>query len=256
MTPWRLELLRLARTRRAVALVAMFVVLGFGGPVLVHYLPELVNSSKNASGLDLPKNALTLAPPKPVDGIKNFGSNVSSLGTLALVMVAAASLSIDANPVAAIFYRTRVQRPSGLLMPRFVAVMATSVLALAIGALGACYETSVLIGRLPLVPLVVGFLLEALWVLFVGTTVAFFSSVIRDVLGVAGAAVMLFLALALLENVPHVVSWLPTRLADSAADLVGHPAGQLWHAVVITGVSSVLFLWTAVNRLGEREVPR
>jgi ABC-2 type transport system permease protein len=249
MSPWQLELLRLVRTRTLVALVAVFLILGFGGPVLVHYLPELVKGS-STNGVKL-----VLPTPKPVDGIQNFGNNISTLGTLVVVLVAAASLSVDANPALAIFYRTRVHSAAGLLLPRFVAVVVASVVALALGTVGAWYETSVLIGRLSFGPLAVGFLLEAVWLLFVSSSVAFFSSVIRGVLGVAGAAVGLFLALALLESVPGVLSWMPTRLAESASDLIGQPTGHIWHAVVIATAASLLGLAVAVIRLGKREVP-
>jgi ABC-2 type transport system permease protein len=250
VSPWCLEILRILRTRRLVALVTIFVILGFGGPVLVHYLPELVKgSTTNGVRLVLPK-------PKPADGIQNFANNISSLGTLVVVIVAAATLSIDANPVLAIFYRTRVRRPAALLFPRFATVMAASVLALALGTLGAWYETSVLIGPLSAGPLVIGFLLETVWLVFIGSIVAFFSSVIRGVTGVVGAAVGLFLALALFESVPGALSWMPTSLAQSASDLLGKPAGEIWHAVVICVAGSALALIVAINRLGKREVSR
>ncbi len=251
MSPWRLELLRIMRTRRLIALVAMFVILGVGGPVLVHYLPQIIKSKSATSDIKL-----ILPKPKPFDGIQNFANNISSLCTLVVAIVAAASLAIDANPVIAIFYRTRVRKPAPLLVPRFVAVIGASVVALALGTLGAWYETTVLIGSVSFGPLAVGFLLEALWLFFVVSTVAFFSSVIRSVLGVVGAAVTLFLALALLESVPGVMSWMPTRLAESEADLIGHPAGVLWHAIVTAGIASLLVFGIAIYLFGRREVSR
>jgi ABC-2 type transport system permease protein len=250
MSPWRLERLRLLRTQRLVVLLALFLVLGFGGPVLVHYLPELVKGS-TANGVKL-----VLPKPKPVDGIQNFANNISSLGTLVVVIVTAASVSVDANPVLAIVYRTRVRTPAGLLLPRFITVMAASVLALALGTLGAWYETSVLIGTVPFGPLAVGFLLEAVWLLFVGSSVAFFSSVVRSVTAVVGLAVGLFLALALLESLPGVLSWMPTRLALSASDLIGQSAGAIWHSVVVAAAASGLGLAIAASRLGRREIAR
>jgi ABC-2 type transport system permease protein len=249
MSPWRLELLRLLRTRRLVALAALFVIIGFGGPVLVHYLPELVKGG-TTRGVEV-----LLPKPKPVDGIQNFANNISSLGTLVVVIVAAASLCIDANPATAIFYRARVRKPAALILPRFVTVVTASLLALALGTFGAWYETMMLIGPVPFGPLAVGFLLEALWLLFVCSTVALFSSVVRGVLAVAGAAVTFFLVLALLENVPGLLSWMPTRLAQSASDLIGQPAAYIWRAVLIAAAASLLALVIAVNRLGKREVP-
>src|SRR5689334_449249 len=124
MGPWRLELVRAWRTRRALALAATFAILGLGGPVLVYYLPRLV---KNASqGIKI-----TISPPTAADGITNFAQNAGQLGTLVVVVVAAASLAIDTRPGLAVFYRTRLRRPSRLVLPRYLTVTATSAGALA-----------------------------------------------------------------------------------------------------------------------------
>lgn len=34
---------------------------------------------------------------------------------------------------------------------------------------------------------------------------------------------------------------------------MGHPAGDLWHAVVVSGVATVAALSLAINQLGRRE---
>src|SRR6266545_1028652 len=142
MGPWRLELLRVWRTRRMIALAATFLILGLGVPVLTYYLPELVKNAGNGVRIIAPK-------PTPADAITGFASNVAQLGTLVIVVVAAASLSIDAHPGLAAFYRTRVHRPILLVLPRYVVVTAASVATLALGTLGAWYETRVLLGSVP-----------------------------------------------------------------------------------------------------------
>jgi hypothetical protein len=63
-----------------------------------------------------------------------------------IVVVAAASLAIDARPGLAAFYRSRVRRPSILVVPRYVATSLVATIALGLGVLCALYETSVLIG--------------------------------------------------------------------------------------------------------------
>ena len=247
MGPWRLEVLRLWRTRRVIALAATFLIVGLGAPILTYYLPELIKGAGDGIQITVPKQTAA-------DAIASFASNVAQLGTLVVVVVAAASLSIDAVPGLAGFYRTRVRRPTLLVLPRYVIVTAASVGALAVGTLGALYETSVLLGSVPIGALFVGLAMEALWFCFVTSIVAVFTSAIRGVLGVVGASLALLLALALLGNLPAASSWLPTRLAASGADLVQHRAGDIWHAVVVSGIASVAALLVAVNRLGKREL--
>jgi ABC-2 type transport system permease protein len=247
MGPWRLEVLRLWRTRRLVALAATFLILGLGIPVLTYYLPELVKNAGNGVQIIAPK-------PTAADSIAGFASNVAQLGTLVVVVVAAATLAIDAHPGLAAFYRTRVRRPTRLVLPRYVIVTAASVATLALGTLGAWYETTVLLGSVSVGALVGGLALEALWLCFVTSIVTVFASTIRGVLGVVGASIALLLALALLGNLPAASSWLPTRLAASGADFVQHSAGNVWHAAVVTGVATVAALSLAVNRLGTRQL--
>jgi ABC-2 type transport system permease protein len=247
MGPWRLELLRLWRTRRLVALAATFLILGLGDPVLTYYLPELVKNASNGVQITVPKQTAA-------DGIAGFAGNVAQLGTLVVVVVAAANLSIDAHPGLAAFYRTRVHRPTLLVLPRYVMATAASVATLALGTLGAWYETMVLLGHVPFGALMGGFALEALWFCFVTSIVAVFTSAIRGVLGVVGASIALLLGLALLGNLPSASSWLPTRLAASGADIVQHSAGDVWHATVVACVATVVALSLAVNRFGKRQL--
>ncbi len=175
MGPWRLELLRVWRTRRVIALAATFLILGLGVPVLTYYLPELVKNAGNGVRIVAPK-------PTPADAIAGFASNVAQLGTLVVVVVAAANLSIDAHPALAAFYRTRVHRPILLVLPRYTVVTAASVATLALAALGAWYETTVLLGSVGFGALIGGLALEAIWFCFVTSIVAAFTSAIRGVL--------------------------------------------------------------------------
>ncbi len=169
MGPWRLELLRLWRTRRLIVLAATFLILGLGSPVLTYYLPELLKNAGNGVRITVPKQT-------PADGIAEFSGNVAQLGTLVVVVVAAASLAIDAHPALAAFYRTRVHRPALLVLPRYLTVIAASVATLAVGTFGAWYETKVLLGHVPFGALMGGLALEALWLCFVTSIVTLFTS--------------------------------------------------------------------------------
>ena len=93
MSPWRVEMLRVWRTRRLVALVAVFVLFGLGIPVLTYYLPEIVRHA-NTGGVQI-----ILPRQTPADALIGFGQNAAQLGTLVVVVVAAASLAIDARPL-------------------------------------------------------------------------------------------------------------------------------------------------------------
>ena len=167
--------------------------------------------------------------------------------------VAAATLSFDAHPVLAAFYRTRLRSSVLLTLPRYVTVTAATALALALGTLCAWYETRVLLGTVSITRLLGGLALETLWFCFVTSIVALFASLSRSVSAAVGGAITSLLALGLLSSVPALSTWLPTRLSGSVADLIRHSTNGEWHAVIIAGLATVAALWYAANRLGDRE---
>jgi ABC-2 type transport system permease protein len=247
MSPWRLEAIRLWRTRQLLILLAAYLLLGLGLPILTYYLPTLIKNAGNGVHIIAPK-------PTPTDSIKAFGSNAGQLGTLVVVIVAAVNLSLDAHPGVAAFYRSRVRRPSALILYRYAMVNAASIAALVLGTACAWYETRVLLGSLPAGAVAVGLLFGALWICVATSTVALFASVIRGVSGVVGATIALFLGLALLEGLPAVHSWFPTSLANAAGALVHNALGDLWHAVVAGVVCTLGSLRLALMLFGRREV--
>jgi ABC-2 type transport system permease protein len=247
MGPWHLEALRAWRTRRLIALAATFLLFGLADPLLTSYLPELVKGGANGIRISIPAQT-------PADGIAAFAGSVGQVCTLIVVIVAAASLAIDARPGLAAFYRTRLLRPSRLVLPRYLTITAAVIAACALGTLGAWYETTVLLGPVPPADLAAGFGLEALWLCFATAVTAVFTSVVRSVLGAVGWALACLLGIAALSAVPALSSWLPTRLSGSLADLIGqHAPAGLWHPILIAALASPALVGLAVKRFGQRE---
>jgi ABC-2 type transport system permease protein len=249
MGPWRLELVRAWRTGRLVVLLAAFVIVGLGDPVLTYYLPELVRGG--------PRDGVHVVLPRQtaLDGITGVAGSLAELGTLVVAIVAAASLVFDGRPALAAFYRTRLRRPVRLVLPRYLVITGVTVTALVAGTLAAWYETTVLLGAVPAADLAGGFALETLWFCFVTSLVLGFASVVRSAGAAVGSAIALLLALALLGSVSVISSWLPTRLAASLPDLISpNAAGDIWRAVIVAAAAAVVLVAVAVRRLGWREL--
>jgi ABC-2 type transport system permease protein len=119
----------------------VFVLLGLDVPILDHFLPEILKHA-GEDGV-----RISLPPPTPAQALSDVDSNFSQLGTLVTIIIAAVTLALDAHPTLATFYRTRAQRPSTLLLPRW-AVITLGVVA-CLGILSAWYETAVVIATPP-----------------------------------------------------------------------------------------------------------
>ena len=245
---WYLEILRIWRTRRIIALTAVFLIVGIGDPLLVHFLAKLIaNSSKNG--------VTVIAPtPTPASSIAAFGGSVAQLGTLVTVVVGAATLTIDSRPALAAFYRTRIQHPRDLILPRFLVVVVFTCLTLVIGIIAAWYETSILIGPVRAADLAVGFGFEALWVLFSLALVAAWSSVLRSVLAVVAWSIATLLFLSLIGTIHVLSAWSPSVLSSSIGSIVaGRSPNSFTGVSILSTIGAIVLLGFSVVRISRRE---
>src|ERR1022692_2787725 len=180
-----------------------------------------------------------------------FAGSVAQLCTLVVVIVAAASLAIDARPGVAAFYRTRLRRPTRLVLPRYLTITAAAIAAFALGTLGARYETTVLLGPIRPADLAAGFGLETVSLCFATAVAAVFTSVVRSVLGAVGWALACLLGLAALSAVPAISSWLPTRLKLIQAAQDHWRSVSAPHLVALVRAGAVVSNGVLIERPGQ-----
>lgn len=247
MNLWRLEVLRLTRTYRWMILFGVYGFFGILGPITAAYLDEIL---RRVGG----EVTVTVPDPRPVDGIIQFISNASQLGLLAVVVVAAAALALDARPEVAAFLRTRVPHAARLLLPRYVIVTAAAVAALIAGTALAWAMTATLIGGLPAADLVVGTIYGGLYLAFTVAVVTAVAGFVRSQAGAVFGALAVLLALPVLGLVAALKPWLPSELLTAVGALVeGTPAGDYARSVATTITATVALLALAVHRFDRRE---
>lgn len=248
MTLWRLEWLRLTRTRRIVALAGVYVFFGFVGPLTARYLPQILD--RFGSG----DFQVIVPDPVPADGIAQFSANVTQIGLLVAVVVAAGALTLDALPEMAIFLRTRVIASGMLVIPRLVVVFGAVAGAYLLGAAVAWYETAVLLGGVPVGSMILGMLLSILYLGFAVAVTGAVGSRSGSVLSTVLATVVVLLLLPLAGIVDAVGRWLPSHLVGAQAGLVADATGSGYlGAAVVTVVLSAVLVVVAVRRAGNGE---
>jgi ABC-2 type transport system permease protein len=248
MTLWRLELARLVRTSRGVALLAVYAFFGLLGPLTAAYIQDIM-ARFSTEGMEV-----TLADPTPLDGIVQFIGNTSQLGMLAVVIVATAALAVDARPELAAFLRTRVARPSDLVLPRYVVVTSAASLALIVGTAVAVVTTDILLGSLPLGEVVVGTFYGVLYLAFAVAVVAAVAGFVRSQLTGVFMSIVVLLLLPVLGVIDPLRPWLPSSLLSSVAAIVaGESAGEYARAAIVAVVATAVLLLLAVRRTAARE---
>lgn len=249
MTLTRLELLRMVRTHRWLALFGLYLFFGVIGPLTARYLNEIVEHFGTG-------DIVFRAPdPRPVDGVLQFIGNASQLGLLAVVLVAAAALSVDSRPEVAAFLRTRVEAPGRLLMPRFAVMSATAVAALVAGTVVAWALTAALLGSLPAGGMVLGTVLGGLYLCFAVAVVAAVAGILRSVVAIATTSLGALILLPIVGLAPAIEVWLPSQLFASIAGLVdGEPASDYLRSTAVTLGVTPLLVWFAMARYDAREL--
>ncbi len=251
MTVWRLELLRLIRTRRWIALLAVYVFFGLLGPFTARYLNEILDRV----GGDLEGATIVLPNPEPIDGLAQFSSNAAQIGLLVAVVIAAGALALDSKPEMAIFLRTRVDHVRSLLWPRFVVSAVAVSGAFLLGALLAWYETVVLIGALPPGRVLAGIVLGMLYLVFVVAVVAAAAGRTRSVLGTVLLSIVVLLLLPIVGIVDVVGEWLPSHLVGALTAIPdGASAAEYLRAVAVTVAGGGAAWMAAVRWARAREL--
>jgi len=245
---WRLEWLRLVRTKRWLALLGVYVFFGLVGPLSARYLGEIVE--RFGGGVEV-----VFPPAVPADGMAQFVSNASQLGLLVAVTVAAGSLAFDAKPEMGVFLRTRVDRVGDILLPRLTVSFLAVGAAFVLGALGAWYETAVLIGGLPVGGTFAGIGYGLLYLSFVVALVAAAASRADNVLGAVLITVVVLLAMPMIGIVGSIGRWLPAHLVGALSGIpAGERIGEYVPAAGVTVVAVGLCLWLAVRWSEAREL--
>jgi ABC-2 type transport system permease protein len=245
---WRLEWLRLIRTRRAAALLAVYVFFGFLGPVTARYLGDILDRFGGDITVIVPE-------PTPIDGIAQFAANAQQIGLLVVVAVAAGALTVHALPEMAAFLRTRVSSTTSLILPRYVVSTAAAIAAAVIGTAVAWYETAVLIGGLPVAAMLLGLALAAVYLAFAVALVALFASRIGGVLGTVAATLLTLLTLPIIGLVGTAGRWLPSHLLGAQVDLLsGTGVAEYMPSLLITIALIPVLILLAIRWTGRQEL--
>jgi ABC-2 type transport system permease protein len=250
MNSWRLEWLRLTRTPRALALAAVYVIFGLGEPVLTKYLGTILNHAGGAQKL-----RISFPQPVPSDGISAYVGQVATIGLIVVVVIAAGAFGFDSKIGLATFLRTRVTSLWQLVIPRFTVNAAAAIAAYVLGTLAAWYETSLLIGSLPVAAMVEGILCAACYLTFAVALSAMAAALVKNTLGAVGLTVVVLLALPIAALAHSIQNWLPSALVNAPVSLIS--GTHLSHYLPSIGTAlaaAALLLIGATARLRSREV--
>jgi ABC-2 type transport system permease protein len=248
MNLWKLEWLRLIRTRRIVGLVGVYLFFGFLGPLTARYMEQILENFGGGVQIVVPEATAA-------DGITAYVSNAAQIGLLVSVGMAAGALAFDAKPQMGIFLRTRVSHVREILTPRVVVMAAAVVGAFVLGSIAALYESVVLLGTLPIGGWALGTALGSLYLVFAVSVTAAVASRLGSVLVTVMVTVGVLLLLPVVGIAPSIGEWLPSHLIGGVDGLVRDATlGDYVRSILVTAALSAGALWLATRWSERREL--
>jgi ABC-2 type transport system permease protein len=245
---WKLEWLRLVRTKRIVGLLGVYVFFGFLGPLSVRYMEQILENFGGGMQIVVPE-------PMAADGIAAYVGNAAQIGLLVAVGIAASSLAFDAKPQMGIFLRTRVASVREIIAPRYVMATVAVVGAFVLGSIAALYESVVLMGSLSVVDWALGTVLGALYLAFAVAVVAAVAARASSVLVTVMVVLAVLLVLPIIGIAPAIGEWLPSYLVGAVDGMVrGAGLSEYLRATVVTIALTAGSLWLAAHWAAQREL--
>ncbi|MFI6587545.1 hypothetical protein [Embleya sp. NPDC050493] len=245
---WRLEWLRLVRTRRWLLLLVAYPGVGLVGPVFARHRDRIVE-------------ALHIDAVAPTGGLRaDSGMAVytyaaGQIGVLVGLALMASALAVDHRPGLAAFHRTRMRSPRDLVLPRYTVTTAAVSLAYLLGSLIAWAQVHWMFGPLPAEAVFYGSFYGIVGVVLELSVVAAMAAFLRRPVAIFGATLVSFVLMPLAALWRPVQTWLPSQLFNSQVDLLrGHDPGEYGDNLALSLVLSALCVWLAVWRIGRREM--
>ncbi|MGY5011933.1 hypothetical protein ACWCY6_28250 [Streptomyces sp. 900105755] len=251
LPPWRIELLRIARTRRLLVLGALYLFLGASGPLLARYSREIFSRLSGSSTV-----TITVAAPRPADGILGFYKSAMQMGLIACVVITGLAVCIDSRAALSVFYRTRSRAPR-LLAPRLTVTLVTTAVAYSIGFMFAWYETYALIGAPAVATTVQSWALGLCYTAFAVMLTFIVSAFFRTTLGVVGTTIVLIILMPIIGGIKTLAPYLPSLLVTLPTDLYQEPTHRSpTSALLVTLAVSIVGGAVALRLIARRRVAR
>ncbi|WP_406285578.1 hypothetical protein [Embleya sp. NBC_00896] len=245
---WRLEWLRLVRTRRWLLLLVAYPGVGLVGPAFAKHRDEILRALR-----------IDGVPPatgmRADSGMAVYTYTTANVAILVGIALMASALAVDHRPGLAAFHRTRLHRPRDLVWPRYTMTTAAVSIAYVLGTLIAWAQVHWMFGPLPAESVLYGAFYGVVSAVTSLSVVAAMAAFLRRPVAIFGAALVAMILFPLAELWRPLRRWVPSSLSDAPVELLrGHTPGEYGESLLVALILSAAFVWFAVWRIGRREM--
>ncbi len=232
------------RTYKFLSVAGVLLVFGLAAPLLLAYLPELLELSDDDITVIIPE--FTAA-----DAVTSYLDTLGQIGLIIVILISMGSIAGERERGTAELVLSKPVGTGSFVLAKLLGLATVLTVGLVAGALGCYGYTTVLLGSPDPVPFVTANLLAGLYLLVVMSVTLLFSAIVRSqiIAGVLALAVVIlgtFLAsLAVFEP------YLPASLMHWATDLNTGATGARWMALsasMVVVAAGAIGAWRVLQR--------
>jgi len=240
---WKWQL----RTWRLLAVAAVFVITGVSAPLLLHFLPDLVEAAGEEMIVQMPDF-------QAADAVKSFLDNLGQFGLIAVILAGMGAISTERSTGTVEMTMCKPVGFGAFVTAKFASLALTLCLGLLAGGAGAYVYTVILFGTPDAAAFIAGTALMGAYLTVILALTLLASAVTRSQLVAAVLSLGAVIALAVLGVIPGVGPVLPSGLAGWADTLAAGHGEPAWGALAMAGAIVAASLAGATYLLRTREV--
>jgi ABC-2 type transport system permease protein len=241
------ELLEQLKTYKLYIIGSIFLFFGFSTPLMLKYLPEILELAGEDIIIDIP-------PPTAMQALGEYSGTIIQVGILIAVLMAMGAIAQERSKGTAMMTLSKPVRRISFVTAKLTALSTSFVIALIVGSTACYLYTVMLIEDINASGFLGQNLLMILFFIFCISVTLFLSSLFRNQLAAGGIALAVLIGQAVATQLPWVGDFIPGQLTSWGSHLVSGDAESAWGAVAVSVALILLCLYFANRNLEHREI--
>ncbi|MBG7617220.1 MAG: ABC transporter permease subunit, partial [Chloroflexi bacterium] len=240
------ELLEQIKTYKLYIIGGVFLFFGFSTPLMLKYLPEILELADEDIIVDLPA-------PTAIQALGEYSATIVQVGILIVVLLAMGAIAQERSRGTAIMTLSKPVSRSSFVAAKLTALSVSFIIALVAGSVACYLYTVMLIEDISITGFLGQNLLLILFFVFSISLTLYFSSLFKNSLAAGGIALTVLIGQAVVTQLPLVGDFVPGQLTSWGTHLLSGDAQSAWGAVASTVVLILVCLYFTVRNLERRE---
>jgi ABC-2 type transport system permease protein len=230
------------RTHRVLIVLAVFLLLGLGTPLLLNYIEAFLPGEE--SGVVMPEFTAT-------DVAAEYLESMGQIGLIVVILVAMGAVAKERESGTAAMTLSKPVGTGSFIGAKLMALVLVLAVGFAAGALGCYLYTVILFGDLDAWRFFLAALVAALYLLVCLAATLMYSSLFRSQLAAGGLALLTMILLTATSGLPVMEDYGPGTLLSWSGRILAGTGPDVWGAVAAglgLVVATTLLGWQTFKR--------